>query len=156
MTTINERLLFFIKEIAKSKSLRGFDTEIGVAENHTNSIVGKKQNIPNGIYFQKLKAKYPLLSLDWLISGEGDMFKSEHNKDIESILENQKVLESENNNLKMQLNGLLNVVSVASMNQHVNFQPVSNKKTPAKKRGTVTQLPLFARSVANSTWLRAL
>lgn len=155
METLNKRLSLLIEKLDFS-SLRQFDKKIGVALGQTNNIVGDKQCLPGSNYLLKIKENFPQVDLNWLISGEGDMFKSEHNTDIESILEDQKVLQSENNNLKMQLNGLLNMVSVASMNQHVNFHPVSNKKTPAKKRGTVTQLPLFARSVANSARLCVL
>lgn len=75
METINERLKFFIEEIVKPKSLRAFDLHIGVSETHTNNIIGQKQNIPNGIYFQKLKEKYPSLSLNWLISGIGSIYQ---------------------------------------------------------------------------------
>lgn len=122
MDTVNERLRFFIEEVVKPKSLRAFDLQIGVAETHTNNIVGKKQNMPNGSYFQKLKEKYPTLSLDWLISGDGDMFKPEPSIDKSNFELNLELLR-ENEQLKQQVQGLqFGLISAA---QSANFKAVN-------------------------------
>lgn len=157
MKTINERIEFLIREM-KLKSIRDFDRAIGVSLGHTNNIVGAKQNSPNAEYLFKVKEKYKHINMNWLISGEGEIFEATEEEKMRIFEENKK-LESEATNLRSQLSGLLMMASIVNQKsnfQTTNFKPVSNKKTPAKKRGTVTQLPLFARSVANSTWLRAL
>jgi hypothetical protein len=95
--------------------------------------------------------------MNWLISGEGEIFEATEEEKMRIFEENKK-LESEATNLRSQLSGLLMMASIVNQKsnfQTTNFKPVSNR-TPARKRVIVSQLPLFASSVANNTWLRAL
>jgi hypothetical protein len=155
METVNERLKHFIEEVVKPKSLRAFDSHIGVAETHTNNIVGKKQNMPNGSYFQKLKEKYPNLSLDWLISGDGEMFKPVN--EFKETQEEVNRLKAENDSLLAELQGSRFALSVVAKHSNfqqgnvaVNFKVVSNKKPVSQRVGVI--IPFFADSIADRSY----
>jgi hypothetical protein len=117
MKTFNVRLKQLI-EILGYSSARKFDMEIGAVESQTASVTGPKQITPKIDYIQKVKSRFPHVNLDWLISGEGEMFNVSQEEKTK-VLEDNKKLEAEVQDLRSKLDGLLMMASMA--NQHTNF-----------------------------------
>jgi hypothetical protein len=113
METLKERLIEFINY--KEMSRRAFLLSCGFSESYLN-------NISKGISYdaiEKIKNKYPELSMPWLILGEGEMIKGEsvqkiHNPpypeainenivvplfDIEAAANLAKIMTKENENI---------------------------------------------------------
>lgn len=70
-TTVKDRLLEFIKHKELSKTR--FEKSIGASNGYVN-------NVNNGLSpdkKEKIAKKYPELNMGWLLSGEGDMFKTQ-------------------------------------------------------------------------------
>ncbi|MFY7889484.1 MAG: hypothetical protein ACOVOW_11270 [Spirosomataceae bacterium] len=117
METINKRLEVLIHNVGFS-SLRKFDKEIGVALSQTHNIVGEKQCMPGSNYLLKVKERFPQVDLNWLISGEGDMFRPDPSNDTKKA--NEEFLIQENKMLKQRIQGLEFGLALAA--KHSNFQ----------------------------------
>lgn len=143
-----QMLIDYLLSIKKIKSINDFDKQIGVSRNNTRNIISGRSKEPSFDFTRRTLSTFDFINPDWFLHNEGTMIRA--NEKVENL---DEVIE-ENKNLQQTVNGLVNMLSLAGQNfKTSNFQPVSNKKTPAKKRGTVTQLPLFVRSVANSARL---
>lgn len=66
-----DRLKLFVKSINMGQN--AFEKEVGIANGY---LASKSQTVSSDIV-EKIIAKYPDLSLDWLFRGEGKMYKSE-------------------------------------------------------------------------------
>lgn len=66
-----DRLKLFVKSINMGQN--AFEKEVGIANGY---LASKSQTVSSDIV-EKIIAKYPDLSLDWLFRGEGEMYKSE-------------------------------------------------------------------------------
>ena len=135
METFNKRLKILIETLGFSSS-RKFDMEIGVPESQTACVTGPKQTTPKIDYLQKVKARFPQINVDWLICGEGEMFRPE-STDRSTKKLNEEYLVSENALLKQRIQGLEFGLSLAA--NSVNFQgsgnfPFVNKKSPVNQR----------------------
>ena len=152
----NDRVAFLWHTLGY-KSARAFDRAIGVPENQTFSITGPRQTLPKVDYVQKIIAIHPEVNANWLLAGIDD-WKNSPKKSVDNLIAELEALKQEREMMKRENEGLKNSVvnlGLYQTGQASNFQPVSNR-TPARKRVIVSQLPLFASSVANSTWLSAL
>lgn len=67
MTTIQERLKAFIKSLNISE--RDFCKSIGVSHSYVSNV----KNKVNASTREALASVYPLLNIDWLLTGRGDM-----------------------------------------------------------------------------------
>lgn len=70
-----DRLKLFVKSINMGQN--AFEKEVGIANGY---LASKSQTVSSDIV-EKIIAKYPDLSLDWLFRGEGKMYKSEMAED---------------------------------------------------------------------------
>lgn len=78
--TINERFEKIIRLIyAGNKS--AFAKAIGVTPSVVENIVGKRQGNPSFDVLEKVSA-IAQINIEWLITGEGDMFKADETKDV--------------------------------------------------------------------------
>lgn len=66
-----DRLKLFVKSINMGQN--AFEKEVGIANGY---LASKSQTVSSDIV-EKIIAKYPDLSLDWLFRGKGEMYKSE-------------------------------------------------------------------------------
>jgi len=71
-TTMNERLLQFIK--AENISQSQLADNIGVARAAVSHVLAGR-NKPSYDFIEGLSRRYPALSIEWLISGTGPMYK---------------------------------------------------------------------------------
>ena len=72
--TVKQRLIEFAK--TKEKSVRAFEIKSGLTVGYVNAIRVSIQ--PDKI--QRIASCYPDLNTGWLLTGEGEMLKSEHPK----------------------------------------------------------------------------
>lgn len=72
-TTINQRIDLLIKHF-KYRSIRAFADKIGIAQTSLNDIIKKNAEPKHGTIEKILKAE-PLISSEWLITGQGSMLK---------------------------------------------------------------------------------
>lgn len=79
MSTINERVDNIIKALYKGNK-RAFATFLGVAPTVIENIVGKRQGNPSYEVLVAIYAKANI-SADWLLLGEGPMFRNEATAD---------------------------------------------------------------------------
>jgi hypothetical protein len=161
MEKFNDRIDFLWHTLGY-KSSREFDRTLGIPEKQTSSITGPKQSLPRIDYVQRIVEVHPEVNANWLLVGGSEWknppknYLEELKRKIEELSSSLEKLSKEKEEVLEENSVFRNSIINLAINRPANFHPVSNKKTPAKKRGTVMQLPLFARSVANSAWLRAL
>jgi len=76
MQTTKERLIEFLK--IKQLSQAKFANEIGLSISYVNSMTDN----PTQETLNKIKERFPEFNLDWLLTGEGEMIKTnnQHNK----------------------------------------------------------------------------
>ena len=156
MEKFSDRIDFLWRTLGY-KSARSFDRAIGFSEKQTDAVTGIRQVMPKINYIQSIVKLHPEVSIEWLIMG-GNEWKNLPKKTVEDLLLELEALKEERELIKKENQGLKDSVLGLALLQagHTpNFQLVSNK-TPARNRGIVSQLPMFACSVANSTWLSAL
>ena len=98
---MKERLLKFLNAIHLSSSR--FAEEIGIQPSGVSHILSGRNN-PGYDFIVKILKKYPDLNPDWLILGEGEMFRNkseapdlfDNTDQIENISENVTNVKSEN------------------------------------------------------------
>lgn len=71
--TVKQRLILFAK--SEEKSVRTFEIKCGLIVGYINAI--RKSISPDKI--QSIVSHYPQLNIDWLLTGHGEMLKSEYN-----------------------------------------------------------------------------
>lgn len=147
MDTLGSRLKLLIEALG-IKSLRAFDKAIDVKAQQTSAIVGPKQNIPTATYFQKIRHTYPNVDLNWLIDGEGEMFKPSGVKNGD-IVEELERLKQENTLLRNELQGSRFALSLVAQNS--NFQSASNFKFVSSKKPVNQRVGIIIQFVADST-----
>lgn len=74
-STINDRIAYLISDLKISSNK--FADSIGVAHSTIHNIVKARKSEPSYSIIQKISSSYPTLSLTWLISGDGVMWKSD-------------------------------------------------------------------------------
>lgn len=106
MKPLKDRLIEFID--FKGMSKRAFLLSCGFSESYLN-------NISKGISYEsidKIKSKYPELSMPWLVLGEGEMLVKEKNatevnqidiKKYVDVLEENRILQNENRELRIKI-----------------------------------------------------
>lgn len=74
----NKRVKIVLDFLKKSKKIRNhqqFIEEIGSNKSIISRIINKKLKVSNNLFY-KIKEKYPELSLNWLLTGDGEMLES--------------------------------------------------------------------------------
>lgn len=145
MRTFNDRLKHLI-EALNFKASRKFDQEIGVPESQTTYITGPRQTIPRVDYLQKIKARFSNVNIDWLISGDGEMFFAPPKKSMDDLLAELEALKQERDLIKRENEGLKNSVvnlGLYQTAQSANFYLVS-METPVNEN-----VIIFANRRAN-------
>lgn len=74
-STVNERIMLIISRNGY-KSKRAFAEKIGVAQTSLNDVLNGAE--PKFSTLNKILTAEPLISAEWLMRGEGDMYKSEN------------------------------------------------------------------------------
>lgn len=72
--TINERIRSIVEKLGY-KSKRSFALKIGVSQTSLNDVINGAE--PKFGTLNKIVKAEPLISTDWLLTGEGDMLKSQ-------------------------------------------------------------------------------
>ncbi len=70
--TTKERLLLFLKHLGVGQS--AFERQVGISNGYISSI---KESIGSG-HVQKIASKFPELNTEWLLTGNGEMLKSDN------------------------------------------------------------------------------
>ena len=78
-TTVNERIAQIISQ-CRYKSKRSFAEKIGVAQTSLNDILRGAEPKYSTLY--KILEAEPLISAEWLLRGEGDMIKPQHESEL--------------------------------------------------------------------------
>jgi transcriptional regulator with XRE-family HTH domain len=74
INTINERIEALILHLAKGKQTE-FAAKIGVPQSTIAGIVGIRQTKPGYEILEKIAIAFPEVNSDWLLIGEGEMFR---------------------------------------------------------------------------------
>lgn len=93
----NERVKIVLDFLKKSKKIRNhqqFIEEIGSNKSIISRIINKKLKVSNNLFY-KIKEKYPELSLNWLLTGEGEMLK----QSVDNRWNNNISITQRNNNI---------------------------------------------------------
>jgi DNA-binding XRE family transcriptional regulator len=87
MDSINKRIELIIKELNYNKN--SFAKAIGLTANTIiENIVGKRQSKPSFDVLHKILVTFPHLDANWLMTGEGEMYKVVDEKVLERRLGN--------------------------------------------------------------------
>ena len=76
-------LVSFLKENKRIRNQQDFVERIGSDKSTVSQILGGKLSVPNNM-FEKIHNAFPDISLSWLVTGEGDMLKSENKEEKEA------------------------------------------------------------------------
>lgn len=98
-TSNNERIsevIFFLKKIKKIKNTKQFCDEIGANKTIVSRILHNKLQVTNKL-LQKIANTYPFIEVEWLLTGKGDMIKSE-NTTTQTFKGDNNISVSGNNN----------------------------------------------------------
>jgi len=108
--TVNERMKRLIFEVTGGRQTM-FAEKIGVAQSTINSIVGKRQTKPGYEILNRIRFEYPNINIDWLLTGEGEMFLSNKPADQGQFgSEVERLLRQENEELRKDKSYLRNQV----------------------------------------------
>lgn len=125
----NQRIKHLINVLKEKKMIRNqqdFVERIGSDKSTISQVTNGKQSIPNNL-FDKIKKAFPIVSMEWLNTGTGDIFIpsiTQHNKNGDNIngqtvtinAETEKLLEVINSCHEMlkkkdeQINKLLTII----------------------------------------------
>jgi DNA-binding XRE family transcriptional regulator len=72
-TTINNRLAQVIKELSLNNN--SFASAIGIHGSTIGNITGGRLGKPSFEILEKIAAAFPLVDMNWMVSGEGSPFK---------------------------------------------------------------------------------
>ena len=98
-TSNNERIgevIFFLKKTKKVRNTQQFCEEIGANKTIVSRILHKKLQVTNKL-LQKVLDTYPFINGEWLLTGKGDMIKSE-NTTTQTFKGDNNISVSGNNN----------------------------------------------------------
>ncbi len=88
--TVKERIIRFVKSLGIGQG--AFEKEVGLSNGYVNNI--RKSIQPDKL--QKISLRYPELNTGWLMTGEGEMLKSQmerqNNEETQSIKEDNASL----------------------------------------------------------------
>lgn len=79
---INERMQKLINTVSKGNK-RAFSNLVGVTPTVIENIVGTRQGKPGYDLLEKIAFAIENLNLDWLLTGRGTMFNSDHQSSLE-------------------------------------------------------------------------
>ena len=98
MATFGDRLLVFIKTDIGTQ--QKFANDLGILRTTVSRYV-RNRTSPTIEFLYKLKKQYPSLNLNWLTTGEGDMYKSEAavTTDISDVMGSLILIHKTNNTL---------------------------------------------------------
>lgn len=85
--SVKERLIKFAK--SQERSVRAFENKAGLGYGYINSIRVSIQ--PDKI--KSIASNYPILNIDWLLTGDGKMLNIEAGKDDKNHVVNEPVAE---------------------------------------------------------------
>lgn len=114
-STINERIAFIISKLGY-KSKRAFAEKIGIAQTSFNDIL--KGAEPKYSTLNKILIAEPLISPEWLITGEGEMLKSCGDV-IGSAQDNGKIEYRNKGNVGVGVGNMINVALPESGTQKI-------------------------------------
>lgn len=89
-------VIFFLKENKKIRNQQQFCEEIGVNKAIISQIINEKLQVSNKM-FRKIANTYPFIEVEWLLTGKGDMIKSE-NTTTQTFKGDNNISVSGNNN----------------------------------------------------------
>lgn len=89
--TINERIQKIIDELF-SGNKRAFSFAVGISPTVTENIVGKRQSNPSFDVTSKIAYSIENINTEWLLTGAGDMFKSQVFQNNESSVVSEEQL----------------------------------------------------------------
>lgn len=144
------RLDQLIKSMKLSRLRFAQETEI--AQSFLNEIVNGKKNISRNS-LQKIRNRYPLVNIDWLLTGDGTMYKVDtgvvhepQNPYIKKYMKN--VLEPDDKPIRQQLSAnIARLISAWGMKKNEFFPlliPGVQKQTVTNYLAGSSQPPLFA------------
>lgn len=94
---MKDRILEFLR--AENKSSSQLAEEIGVQPSGISHILSGR-NKPSLDFILKMLEKYPFISIEWLLFGEGDMYKDHQMQELFSeTAQNDKIITSQAGNL---------------------------------------------------------
>lgn len=73
--SINEKVLQLIEELRLNNN--SFSKRIGVAPSVIGNITGGRKGKPSFELMEKIGASFPEISMEWLVRGEGEMFRGD-------------------------------------------------------------------------------
>lgn len=94
-SSVNERIRLMYKSLGLT--LRSFSIILNISEGTFKSMFTRDTN-PSFDMMQKIADAYPLFSMDWLLTGEGDMYKPGHNSG-DNIVNQSNTTNGDNNNV---------------------------------------------------------
>lgn len=113
--TVNKRISLLIHELTGGRQTM-FANKLGVAQSTINSIVGSRQTKPGFDLIDKLKAVYPQVNIEWLVTGEGEMFLSNKPADGGNFgSQVEQMLREEVKSLKRDKEALLEIIRNLSL-----------------------------------------
>lgn len=99
--SINSRLVELIEKLGLNKN--SFAVKIGSTGQALHHIIGGRLNEPGSKIYKGIAKAFPDVNLNWLISGEGEVFKSNSIEKAKSLIKNaqeenikQRVIDLEN------------------------------------------------------------
>lgn len=101
LKTVSDRFLYFLRE--KGLTQTEFETITGFPQHNLSRFITGKVKSPKIELITALLSHFPELNLRWLLIGEGEMFTSNNEMNIQQLLEKLALLENENGNLKDEL-----------------------------------------------------
>lgn len=119
----NERVKIVLDFLKKSKKIRNhqqFIEEIGSNKSIISRIINKKLKVSNNLLY-KIKEKYPELSLNWLLTGEGEMLKQSVDNSWNNISITQR--DNNTNNINQEREAL-----IKHLRDEVEYLREQNKK----------------------------
>jgi len=80
---VSQRINFLIEQFDSGVRSR-FASRIGMSAGMISDLFGKRKNKPGLEMLQKIAESFPQLRMRWLLTGEGEMLKSEESQNISS------------------------------------------------------------------------
>ncbi|MCO4818151.1 MAG: helix-turn-helix transcriptional regulator [Bacteroidetes bacterium] len=100
MDAINKRVVQFLQQTGKTKS--EFANQLGISPAVLSHISNGRNKVGLDLV-QKITLHYPSLSIQWLVSGIGEMFETENKANMALIAQEMKSLKKELNEMSNRL-----------------------------------------------------
>jgi hypothetical protein len=85
MENFNDRLDYLIKKQASGKQ-KQFSIETGIPYSSLNEQLHSDKKKPKSEFLEKIKKAYPLVNMEWLVTGEGEPFLKPNQLNHEEML----------------------------------------------------------------------